>query len=170
MWFNFNINSFVSNYIWKEARKQNLLDFCQALLRPIKTIHGKIFPVFYNEIQDRARWNSQVLVLEEILNDEYGYAFSTTATNSIYINQLQDDIKNIFFYNEAEFGNARAVFMKNESEGGQGLTLYNGIETEIGFDFDVYVPDTLSNTVNIKRIVNNLKISGTKYRVIKYDI
>ena len=170
MWYNFNINNFVSNYIWKSARKPKLIDYCQSLLKPISVNHNEIFPKFYDDVTDRSKWTGQVLVLEDILNETYGYTFSTTGTNSIYIQQFDQEIDDYFFYNQSELfsGVTRPKYMGNQSEGDPFLYLYNQQEIERSFDFEVYMPTAAPDDSKLKNIVNNLKMAATNYVVVRY--
>jgi len=171
MWYNFNINRYVSNYVFKTLRgSASLLDYCQSLLEPIETAQSDIFNDFYTDTIDRAKWNGQVLVLEQILNQEYGLDFDPdpSVNSDIYISNTITEDANIFMYNESEFSGNRPIYIANEPND-PFIYLYNSVQILKEFDFQIFYPlADITNTTRIKTITNQLKISGPSYRVVGY--
>lgn len=161
MWYSFNVNSFVSNYVF--IKKIRFIDFCQSLLFHINKTHSNIFSSFYGKTMDRTKWNSQIAVLEQILNEEYGYIYDIDIVNSIYIIDYISGMNINYMYNESE---AQPLYLYNENEG-QPVYFYNEIEYNIPMDFIIYMPIG-SDETKLKSIVNELKLIDKKYIIKKY--
>lgn len=166
-----DVNSYVTNFVWKTARTPTILDTGQASLRPLYNIHKRVFGTDYGQIMDRASWSSQIIILEEILNLESGYTYSVGVTssvhNAIYIRQFTDEIDDNYFYNEIEFGATKQKYIGNEHEQSPLIYLYNKQEADISFDFEVMIPQDFGDQILLKNTINNLKIAGTKYIITK---
>jgi hypothetical protein len=161
--YSWDSNFIVGNLLPFKKRGIKMVDWLLSLIKPIETKHDEIFNNDYDGIKDRAYWNSQTMVLEYIINNEVGGTFSNTGTSSVYIeHNVETDI--VYLYNDNENGGSNYVVFYKENESGVTPILYNYLEFLFIPNFVVFIPQFLSNSVEvINRLVRRLKLAGTIY-------
>jgi hypothetical protein len=142
------------------------LSWLGALLTPLQTFRNTVFDTFRPDINTRTKYNSQTVVLEQILNDVYG----VTVAPFIYIvNSEGTTVDALIFRNEAE--GFPPIFFRNDSEIPDAPVYFrNESETLTDFDFIVHVPAALFATDEnqIRATINSIKLIGVNYDVIPY--
>lgn len=143
-------------------RKQKMLDWLRALLRPIQTLNTR-FSNFILEIRYRTRFNGQVLHLERVLNDRFD-----DLLRRIYIVDGQSLGLPIYIYNRTE---SRQAYVYNRSEPqNPEFYLRNRLEFFSVVDFVVWVPVSILNAdpeaeQRIRATVNTYRIAGRRFSI-----
>jgi hypothetical protein len=156
----FDIAEFVLQYLPPNLRKAKLVSFIRAILTPLISFRQTLVTIVYPDLEQRARYNSQVIVFEKVLNREFLYLNSEITIDS------DPDTDHVYTYRANE---AHPVFLSNATEG-KPVYLKNHPEYQSPWDFTVRVPLSLFNTKlpKLKATINKYKLVGTNYRIITY--
>ena len=156
----YDTNEFVLQYIPPFLRHAKLVGFLRALLAPLVSYRNRLVLVTYPDIERRARYNSQVIVFEKLLNYEMGYS------NGEITIQDGTPVGRIYTSNADEHD---PVYFANTDE---NAPVYVGNATEYitAYDFVVRVPQSLydNRLGKLKGLVNKYKLAGVNYSVVAY--
>lgn len=153
MWYKIEYNRLGILLIPTFLRKQNMVAFAQALLRPIDTIYYW-WSVWRADNIYKLEHTGQVCSLRKSLNDNFDPAF-----RRIYIGSGQEH-EPIYIFTEAE---EQDVWLENDP-----VWLYTDAETaDSGLDFIVYVPkDVYENQIyELSAHTNFYKPGGKRYKI-----
>lgn len=160
MIFNWDIDNWVTQYAPALVSKPNLLGLVKSFLKPLKTLFTG-FSTYRLLTQKKARYNSQHIILSNLLNDLFDpllrqiYILSSlTLKPPTYLFILADN-KPVYIYTQAE---------------NNPLYIYTQAELTEGPDFIVFVAPgslTTAQEIQLKAVVNNYK-HGAKRAQFKY--
>lgn len=161
MWYSIDIIILIQMLMPSILQKPRHLAWLKALLAPLMEIHEE-FKIFRVEFNRRLRYNGQVIVLENLLNnlfdiDDRGILVQTNPSglSQIYLfNKEENQVPN-YIYQKAE-GKPIYIFQKNEN-------------LQQIWDFEVIVPDgilTAEQERQLKAITNKHKLDGKRPRFI----
>ncbi|TDN38603.1 hypothetical protein E4631_24075 [Hymenobacter sp. UV11] len=156
----FDINAYVLQYVPPFLRYPKLIGYLQALLAPLVSYRYRLLTSIYPTLERRARYNSQVIVFEALLNYELGYVSQEiTILDGTIVGQI---------YTANADENA-PIYTANASEL-DPVYIGNAAEYDPQFDFIVRAPQQLVSTqlVRLKSLVNKYKMVGTVYTVVAY--
>ncbi len=146
-------------------RGEKLSLWYKDILSPMQTLTDDIFQNQVPIIEDRTRYNSITIVLEDILNTE----FNILEAPFIYIQNNENTVDQLVFRKIVE-GYA-PTFFRNESEVPDAPIYFrNSSEVLTEFDFIVFVPVALFPTIEdqVRALVQDLKIVGVNFDVQSY--
>ncbi len=138
----------------------------RALLKPLKDLRDDLFDTYRPDVSQRTKYNSQTVVMEQILNNLAGISMAPL----IYIENKTILAEMNFFYNEAE--GFPAHYFANEAEiPDTPIYFFNDDEQIEEFDFIVWVPDAsfADWEIRIRAEVDKYKIAGVNYDVQSYS-
>lgn len=142
-------------------RKIKRISWIRDLLEPLQTLKDQIFNVYRPDVVERAKYNSQTIVLEYILNKKFD-----ATLKRIYIVNFLTVLIYQYFYKKSE--NKPNYFYKKSE--GKPFYLYKGSEYAIDFDFIVHCPVGLAGQdKQVRAEIEKYKVVGVNYTVI-YDI
>jgi hypothetical protein len=146
-------------------RGANLTLWYKDILSPLQTTHDDIFNVQAPLLEDLTKYNSQTLVLEDILNTTYGVVVSPF----IYIQNNTSIVDQLVFRKVVE-GYAPTYFRHEAYVPDTPIYFRNSTEAITEFDFVVFVPVALFPTIEdqVRALVEDLKIVGVNYDVQSY--
>ncbi len=163
--FNINFAQLAERISPPFKRGEKVLLWYKDILSPLQTARDDFFNVFAPDIEDRTRYNSQVLVLEKILNDTFGI----NAAPFIFIQNQESTVDELIFRKEVEA--YPPIFFRNEGEVPDSPVYFrNESETVTEFDFIVFVPIALFPTIEdqVRALTQQLKIAGVNFDVQSY--
>ena len=166
-----NIDQWVRNEIPIEVRQPVMIKWLQVLLKPVKDLHAT-FETYRLATIKKMRYNGQVIVLENVLND----LFDPTQRR-FRINTTYDSLHPLYIYTQPEIGlTVKPLYLYRNADYAQNLNLqkvylYTYNELGLLYDFVVLAPDTFTAVTDItklKAIVNLHRLAGKKatYRYI----
>ena len=146
-------------------RGDNLSLWYKDILSPLQTLRDDIFNTQVPAIEDRTKQNSITIVLEDILNTEFG----VLAAPFIYIQNNTNTVDQLVFRKEVE-GYAPTFFRLDSEVPDAPIYFRNDSELLTEFDFIVFVPVALFPTIEdqVRTLVQDLKIVGVNYDVQSY--
>lgn len=162
--FNANWRTQVTNLLPSFLRSVSLIDYITALIEPVAT-KSTTFEAFDNDVNDRARFNGQIVILRAALNKLFG----VTSAPLIDIETVENYATIGFIYNEAE--DADTIFIYNSIETTPMLFVYNDLEIGDMFAFTVKIPTGIHTAELERRIrseVQLYKASGLTFNIITY--
>lgn len=162
-----NIYQWAENELPIEVRQPRMIKWLQALLKPLKDMHAG-YEVYRLATIKKMRYNGQVIVLENVLNDLYD-----PVQRRFVISTTYDSLNPLYIYTRAEVNNTNALtylYTKQAytSDTLQHLTkVYLNTMGELGvlFDFVVLAPDSFTDIADItkmKATVNLHRLAGKK--------
>jgi hypothetical protein len=134
--------------------KGSHLEWLRALLSPLTTLNG-IFTDYRAELIKRLRYNGQVIILENLLND----LFDDT-DRLIYIDTVNDRLSGVYVYQPSE---DVAEFISQPGEAPPVYIFQANEPMNVGYDFIVWVPDGILDSEQqqrIKAVVYKYKLAG----------
>lgn len=134
-----------------------------AMVTSLAFLRDSIFVDFRAQAIEQARYNSQTIILQSLLNK----AFHTGNKTDIYIKNADEFVSATYLFNEVE-GYA-PVYLFNEGSG-DPVYIYNEEEFTQIYDFIVYVPLALYTTsaTQVSGIVDLYNLAGINYNVVSY--
>ena len=159
--WNWNIDVWAVNETPAEVRKEPWLSFLRSLLKPVKVLYAS-FLTYRTDTIKKMRYNSQTIVLENLLNDMFDSTLRriTVVTTYDIVNppHLYQSSENnpLYVYTEAEYDAEpllERVYLNQQSELG------------ILYDFIVECAEgslTSNQETRLKAIVNYYKLAGKK--------
>lgn len=161
MTFNWNIIEWVHQMIPYIYRKNPLIDYVKVLVSPIAYIYG-VFMDTRLTLLKKMRFNGQVIVLENMLNDIFD-----TSLRRIRILTISDTLRKKYVYQKQEL---KPLWVYQRSE---NLPVYIHLLEEYrnngGYDFIVEVPDGVYSAVELEQIkiyTNYYKLAGKRAKYI----
>lgn len=158
MIYDVNFLKAATEYLAPDKRKPNILSIIDSMLAPLQELHYSTMTIFRNDALRRARYKSQKIVMEEVLNNVFGI----TSGPRIYINN-NNSKDGLYFYKQTEglnkhyFSNARPVYFSNPTE-------YNP-ETDV----TIFVPTSHAPlTRQIRLFAKKLLVVGVRYNLVVY--
>lgn len=156
----FDINEYVLQYVPPFLRYPKLIGYLRALLAPLVSYRYRLLTSTYPALERRARYSSQVIIFEALLNAEFGYVsqeitiLDGTSLGQVYTANADEN---------------DPLYTANASELAP-VYIGNAAEYDPKFDFIVRAPKQLTNTklVRLKSLVNKYKMAGTVYTVTAY--
>jgi hypothetical protein len=153
------IDKFINDYLPPFLRQRKMFLFLRSLLAPLQTFRNNLVNNYHPLIERKARYNSQVIVFEKLLNDTFN-----TGTD-IFINAAAR-IERFYFANEAE---NQPKYFANESED-QPQYIGDAKEYSPLYDFTVNVPQLVytASYGRIKATIEKYKLVGVNYNIVAY--
>lgn len=135
-----------------------------SMVTSLATLRDSIFVDFRAQAIELARYNSQTIILQSLLNK----AFDTGNKTDIYIKNADEFVSATYLFNETE-GYA-PVYLFNEEHDNPAVYLYNEEEFTQQYDFIVYMPSALylTSATQLRGIVNLYVLAGINYNVVSY--
>ena len=158
MKYDFNHRKIATQLLPTALRKSNSIAFLSALLSPLQDIYND-FITNKNRLSKEARYNSQTMLFEYLLNSEFDetsrrITIKTTSAGGVRVDAVL----------KSE-GSKVLAYQKNE---GTGKILANLKSEETSTDFIVYIPTNLSNKKDaIKRLINKYRFGGKIFEIIE---
>jgi hypothetical protein len=160
--YSLNFYKIITRYlgVWLQPKR---LAWLSALVSPLDQTRNDTFVTFRNKVIEESRFNSQTLVLQELLNT----VFNTGSLTAIYIKNADEFTESTFIHNEAE--GYPATYLFNEGSG-PAIFLFNEDEFNQPYDFIVYVPTAIYNASLNQVIaeVEKYRFSGVNYDIQAY--
>jgi hypothetical protein len=161
MTFEWNINKWIETMIPAPIRKRRIVDYLIALLLPLNSVYIE-FKYLRADLKKKMRFNGQVIVLENLLNDRFDGVLrrikivtSFDRFRKKYIGQVVEN---------------KPLWIGQESENQpQYIGQWIEYQNNTGADFIVEVPDGVyspSELIMIKELVNYYKIAGKRAKFI----
>lgn len=161
--FNINWNNVLVTFlppIWKEKEfNANVnLQWLVTLTKPLRQLYNTVFVPFRDAVFYDILHNGQKLSLEHYINTLYGYSFSTTTQNSIYLEDVQSNIE-AYLFQFKEWGSVLPserihLYQKDENI---SLFLFKNKELLIDTNFNVVSPNAVKNiSFNYEGKVNSI--------------
>ncbi|MFN8322171.1 MAG: hypothetical protein U0T74_05885 [Chitinophagales bacterium] len=159
--FNWNIDTWGVNETPEEIRKEPWLSFVKALLYPVKYLYDLFLP-YRAETLKKMRYNSQTIILENLLNDLFDNTLRRIRVITTY-----DIVGPIYLYEDVE---DKPIWIYDESEYTADpnlvrVWLYENSELGVLYDFIVEAaPGSLTDEqiVRLKATVNYYRLAGKK--------
>jgi len=162
--FGVKIKELVTGLIPLKIRGDIFTEWIGALVEPIQTINDT-FAGVVADIRYELQFNSQVIYLEHILNDQFD-----PGSRNIYIDDPAQYIDDNYLYNKDE--DQDSLTIRNKSEGGPDVFLYTLAEVADNDDFIVFVPDNISfdaaMQVQMSAIIDRYRHAGKRYSFETY--
>lgn len=160
MIFNWNINDWIVQYAPQLHNKADHQAWIQVLLSAIKTAYNN-FIAYRADTNKRLRYNSQQIVLSNLLNDMFDLV-----NRGIYI-ETQSDLRPIvYLFVKAD---NKPIYLHTKAEN-KPFYLYTKAEYSGQYDFIVTVPAgilTAADEIRLKATVKTYK-HGAKRPLFKY--
>lgn len=161
MTFNWSINSWVKTMIPAAIRKQSLTDYVLVLISQLISVYTD-FINLRAILKKKMRFNGQVIVLENLLNDTFD-----NSIRRIRIITLEDLLRKKYIGQTIE---NKPLWIGQPSELypqyiGQWIEYMN----QTGFDITVEVPSgvyTTEQLLQIKKLTNTYKLAGKRAKFI----
>lgn len=162
MMYDWNIDEWGKQEVYEEWRGDSLLvSIVRVLLKPFKTLYA-VFIGYREETLRKMVYNSQVIVLENMLNDFFDsnlrrIRIITTydVLESVHIYTVVEE-EPLYVYTEADYNSNPAL---------QRVYLYTTSELGVLYDFIVEAaPGSLTNEqiIRLKSLVNYYRFAGKK--------
>ena len=162
-----NIYQWVENELPVEVRRPTMAKWMQALLKPLKELHS-YFETYRLATLKKMRYNGQVIVLENVLNDLYDpllrrFRISTTydVLNPLYVYR-QNETSNT---NPAPYLRTEQAYVQDTAHVLTRIYLHTTNELGVLYDFIVLAPDSfiaVSDITKMKATVNLHRLAGKK--------
>ena len=164
-------------------RKPKMLAWLTSLLAPLQNVRNEFFEKYYYNgganflntntisVDERLKYNSQTILLEFILNKAFGI---TTAPLIFIVNAT--GFADTEFLSSVTSGDVPSYWGDSPNDS-DTVFLQNEIEYLPAFDFTVYVPLAVYNTLGttnpqrdarVQKEVDKYKIIGTTNNIISY--
>jgi hypothetical protein len=161
--FDVNWRTRVTNLLPSFKRSVSLVDFITALLEGL-VLKSTEWTAFDADVSKRARFNSQIIVLQAALNNIFG----VTSSPFILVETSQLIGQSLFIYNSSE--GFQPTYIYNSGENSL-IYIYNSSEISIGASFVVKIPSGIYTTELDRRIkseVTTYKLSGMTFSTETY--
>lgn len=164
-----NINQWVENEIPIEVRKPAMAKWVQALLKPLKDLHAT-YMIYRAATLKKMRYNGQVIVLENLINDLYDPVQRRFKVETVY-----DTLRPVYIHtkpelsinNPAEYLYHKQVYTDDVNNALSRVYLNMHSELGILYDFIIRSPDSFTNPtgiIKLKATVNYYRLAGKKAR------
>lgn len=160
MWYSIDFNRLVSLLLPMPLNRPAHKAWLEMLVSPLKHVHDQ-FIAYRIEVNRRLRFNGQIIILENILNDNFD-----NTNRGIRIDTNNDTLRRLFIY---QYQEQDKEFVHQYIESRPLYIFQAQEEFEHTFDFLVIVPDgilTLEEESRIKALTNRWKIDGKRGRFI----
>lgn len=161
MWYSMDINKLIKLLKPSVLQKPRHYAWLKSLLSPLAETHEN-FKDFRLEFNRKLRYNGQVIVLENLLNN----LFNNT-DRGILVQTNPSGLSQIYLFNKEENQTPNYIYQKAE---GKPIYVFQKDENlQQIWDFEVIVPDgilTLEQERQIKAITNKYKLDGKRPRFI----
>jgi len=166
--FQFDIPTFVRRLTPPLLRKSRQLAWIKALLQPVDYVIDQLND-YVTDVSYRVRLNSQVLILEMALNDEFDDSlrriYITTSTGfydrEIYTYYTDEGQPDTFLKNTSEAPIASEIYLYSTQEQ-QDYVVATAF-------FTVHVPNSLTSVEDrLKSLINRYKLAGKTYTINYY--
>jgi len=158
--YNIDLNRAVRQYLPVRKKQPVMLALVYSLIYPVIEIYDR-FLIFRETILFKARYNSQIMYIEHLLN-----SYFNEGGTDIYI---QDGVIIDEFHLFKTVEPNDPIYIYKVSEGGTDLYLYNDVEYDSVLDFTVNVPSSIVYDTNLmKAWINRYKMAGKKYQIVNY--
>lgn len=158
MWFELDIDRLIKLVMPIKLIQVRHYAWLRSLLFPLKYVHEN-FKTYRLEVNKRLRFNGQVIILENILNDYFD-----NVSRGIVIVTNSDTSSSLYVFQNFE-GNSEHIHQAIEDK---PIYIYQSNEIiDAGYDFIVIVPNGILSAENerrIKAITNQWKIDGKRAR------
>lgn len=156
MWYSIDFDRLIKILLPPVLNSTIQNKWIQSLLNPLKETHT-YFGLFRLDINKRARFNGQVIILENILNDEFD-----PDERGIIIQSNVNVISQVYIYQPAESG---SEYIYQPSENIDTFIFQPDEDMTSSYDFIVIVPDgilSIEDELRIKALTNRWKIDGKR--------
>lgn len=164
MTYEWNINNWIKTIIPAPIRKQVLVDFAISLLSPLNAVYLE-FKETRDLLKKRIRFNGQVIVLENLLNDEFDITL-----RRIRIITTDDLLRKKYIGQPTE---NKPLWIAQPSENKpQYIGQWIEYQNMTGYHFTVEVPMSVYNQeelLKIKAKTNYYKLAGKRAKFIFQD-
>lgn len=155
--YSINFSQLIGDILIPQKRKTKRLKFILDLLKWVRNIYDDFFEL-KDELLDQSTVNSQAIVLESYLIDQFGAGITITIhelTNTdAFVKHEDDDDLGFFIVHESQ--TEGGVYINHQDE---DVDLYN---------FTVNVPASLSADLDqMAAIINKYKLTGSSYQIIE---
>ncbi len=156
---NWNIPQFILDKLPSNKQKSIQIAWISSLLQPIANIYNG-FKTFYLNTAEKLKYNGQVIILEQLLND----TFDNTARRIFIQNANETDfIDTIYFASEG----APETDIFYESEGEPPIYAYYETEAKGSVEFYVFVPIGLVyDAATMNSLINRYKLVTKRHTII----
>ena len=164
--FNWDIDTWAQNEIPAEMRQLKWMKFILVLVKPVKLLYAP-FLTFRATMKKKLRYNSQTIVLENLLNDMFD-----NTLRRIRITTTYDVTPNVFVFTAAELEQTY-IYTAAEvaADPTKAVYLYTNPELGVYYDFIVECAAGSLTTLQenrLKAIVNYYRLASKKPR-FQYD-
>jgi len=149
------------------------MSWLTVLLKGLQDIHDE-FLLWRDDVNRRATFNGQVMVLERMLNltyfteDIWASPVDVTASGHIYIEQVAGTVENTAIWYLSE-GQATVQVWGYLSEGISGVPSWYLSEQTSSVSFNVMVPVALVfNEPEMRARIDKYVIAGFNYNIVTY--
>jgi len=158
--FNLDIELLTKRLLPTRKRGITHIEWLASCLSGISFIYNQ-FTIFRNQTLKELSYNSQTKILEKALNDNYD-----DNQRRIYIDNTFDNKEVIYLFNKGE---ADPIYIYDISEGKKPVYWYSVEEFANDFDFVVYVPIGLTSIQDkIAALTTFYKLASTRFKIILY--
>lgn len=161
MTFNWDINKWVKTILPAPIRKQRLTDYVVSAFAPLVFLYNE-FMAHRAYLLKKIKFNGQVIVLENLLNDYFD-----TLLRRIRIITIEDLLRKKYIGQVVE---AKPLWIAQPSENQpQYIGQWIEYQNNGGFDFIVEVPMGIyspAQLIQIKKMTNLYKLAGKKAKFI----
>lgn len=155
--FNIDYDVLVQLLVRAKLRGANVLLVLKSLAAPVKRLYDQ-FSAFRTVNLYYLEHNSQVCKMEAVLNDRFDQALRRITILD------GEDLEPLYVFQEPEL---HPLYAFQESEN-QALYLYQQSQTDIGVDFIVKVPATVSfDVIELKALVNYYRLPSKHNYIIE---
>lgn len=158
--FNWDIDVWAVNETAEEVRKEPWLSYLRAVLKPVKVLYAQ-FLTYRGDTLKKMRYNSQQIVLQNLLNDMFDNTQRRITVTTIY-----DILKPPYVAQQSE-NQPLYVSTQAETDLDDDLIVYISQQSELGvnYDFIVECADgslTANQEIRLKAIVNYYRLASKK--------
>jgi hypothetical protein len=153
----------VENLLPVFKRSTSIIDYLTAMIDSVDVKSAEM-STFETDIRKRAKFNSQIIVLQAALNNIFG----VTVAPWILIETKTGVANLVYIYNEAE--GRPPTYIYNEAEGNT-VYIYNDAEITTSVNFIVKIPigiHTAELERRVKNEVNTYKLAGRTFTITTY--
>lgn len=164
MTYNWNIVEWIGQMIPVIYRKNPTTQYVIMLMKPLSHLHSVFFQLRL-VLMKKMKFNGQVIILENMLNDDFD-----NALRRIRIITISDALRKTYIYQRVE-NKPLWIHTRNEN-----LPVYIHLMDEYrnmsGFDFIVEVPNGVYSAIELERIkiaTNYYRLAGKRAKFIYQD-
>lgn len=139
-------------------RQQFIIAFLSAVFKPLDTLQAEFY-TYYSDKKYELTWNSQVIMLEHLLNDQFD-----NIDRGIYIEDAEQT-PNKFWFNVMDANEETYLF--NDAESEDPYYLNNTSEYDTDVDFIVNVPTGVVFSSDLmKYFIDKYRCAGKRYLIV----